>query len=142
MKVPVVIVDYDEADHYITKRILSRTDFAAKIVEYETGDSFLQIFNDDSKRRAEVETTPPPILVLLDINMPGLSGFEVLEEIKKDIESKGMDPDYMVILMFSSSNHAQDKADAFAYDFVRDYVVKPITPEKIQAIYDKFYADL
>ncbi len=142
MKIPVVIVDDDETDRYITKRILGRTDFDANVVEYVDGASFLQAIEDDGKRESDIAITPPPILVLLDINMPGLTGFEVLEAIRSNIENKGQDPDYMIVLMFSSSNHAQDKADAFAYSFVQDYLVKPITPEKFQAVYDKFYADL
>lgn len=61
-----------------------------------------------------------PDLLLLDLNMPGMSGFEVLERIREEGEFSGMK-----VLIFSSSQHEQDVRRA--YEGGADgYLMKPL----------------
>lgn len=68
---------------------------------------------------------PFPALVLLDINMPKKSGFEVLEWIRKQAESKSLP-----VLILTSSDRPEDleKARRLGAD---DYLVKPPTVSKL-----------
>lgn len=68
---------------------------------------------------------PFPCLVLLDINMPRQSGFEVLEWIRRQPGFKSLP-----VLIFTSSSHPEDmeKARQLAAD---DYLVKPSDPRKL-----------
>lgn len=136
MTIPLVIVDDDEIDRYLTRRTVDDADGDFKFIEYSTGHDFLEVFRNAERRHEEIGGAPPPTLVLLDINMPRMSGFEVLEELAKD--SVGFEQ--MVVVMFSSSSHAQDKENALAYDFVKTYIVKPLTREKLQGLVDQFYS--
>ena len=62
--------------------------------------------------------SPPPALILLDLNLPKMSGIEFLRELRSDPELKGL---RMIVL--TSSNEPKDRAAAYEYD-VDDYIVK------------------
>ena len=63
--------------------------------------------------------SPPPGLILLDLNLPKMGGIEFLRELRKDPELKDLR-----IIVLTSSNEPKDRAAAFEYD-VDDYIVKP-----------------
>ncbi|MCP4404556.1 MAG: response regulator [bacterium] len=66
-----------------------------------------------------------PDLILLDINMPGLSGYEVCEALKNDPATHDIP-----IIFVSVKDEAQDKVKAFALGGV-DYITKPFQPEEV-----------
>lgn len=132
----VVVVDDDEDELYLARRTIRNAGIDAKIVEYVGGDDFYSVVSNESRRNADLGETPPPIIVLLDINMPGMSGFEVLEKLKGDL---GNGDRVVVVVMFTSSSQAEDRASAFEYSFVKDYVVKPLTEEKIQELVRQYH---
>ncbi|WP_017304818.1 adenylate/guanylate cyclase domain-containing protein [Spirulina subsalsa] len=69
----------------------------------------------------------PPDLVLLDINMPEMGGYEVCETLKKD-------PQYcsIPIIFLSAGNSTEDKIKAFAVGGV-DYITKPFQLDEVLA---------
>ncbi|MCG7892775.1 MAG: response regulator [Candidatus Thiodiazotropha endolucinida] len=62
---------------------------------------------------------PLPALTLLDLNLPKMSGFEFLQELRNDPEL-----DSLRIIVLTSSNEPKDRAAAFEFE-VDDYIVKP-----------------
>jgi len=139
MSIPVVIVDDEEIDRYIARRAINGSGADCRIIEFNAGDEFTQMFDDDDAFREKIGDVPPPVLVLLDINMPRMSGFEVLAQLKKQFEARKRQPGCFIVLMYSSSNHAKDRADALEYEFVRDYLVKPIDETIFKHLIDKYY---
>ncbi|MEQ9235015.1 adenylate/guanylate cyclase domain-containing protein [Coleofasciculus sp. E2-BRE-01] len=69
----------------------------------------------------------PPDLILLDINMPGLSGYEVCEQLKADPKT-GSIP----IIFLSAFSDTETKVKAFQYGGV-DYITKPFQLEEVLA---------
>ncbi len=136
MKIPVVVVDDDEVDRYLVNRVLKSMDIDAKLVEFDDGVPFVDVIRDNEQRAEAIGEPPPPILVLLDINMPRMGGFEVLEAMR---EALSEEEQVMFVTMYSSSNYAQDRADAEKYPFVKDYIVKPVTREKLEEIVERLY---
>jgi hypothetical protein len=85
MTIPIVVVDDDKVDRYITRRIVKEADVGGEVVEYKSGDEFLAAIGDAQRQAAEGGEPMAPMLVFLDINMPRMNGFEVLEAIKQEL---------------------------------------------------------
>jgi two-component system, cell cycle sensor histidine kinase and response regulator CckA len=71
--------------------------------------------------------TTLPDLVLLDIMMPGMDGYEVCARLRADERTAGIP-----VIFISSADHVIDKVRAFSCGAV-DYVVKPFQPEEVLA---------
>src|ERR1700722_7965381 len=69
----------------------------------------------------------PPDLILLDINMPEMNGYEVCEHLKADDQLKGIP-----VIFISALNEQLDKVKAFAIGGV-DYITKPFQMEELHA---------
>ncbi|MGC4064967.1 MAG: response regulator [Polyangiaceae bacterium] len=69
----------------------------------------------------------PPELVLLDVNMPEMSGYDVCVELKSDPQLSGVP-----VIFISANTELLDKVKAFAAGGV-DYVTKPFQIEEVQA---------
>lgn len=135
VKIPIVVVDDDEASRYLVKRAIKNLEHVERFVEFEAGDHFLEVFRNDESRLREIGVAPPPILVLLDINMPRLTGLEVLASLE---EMVGPDARSVVVSMYSSSSHPEDRDISMKYPFVKDYIVKPVTQERLSEIVHKY----
>jgi len=72
-----------------------------------------------------------PELILLDINMPRMNGYEFLEEYTKNHNS--VPP---IIAMLTSSSQKADREKAGQFACVKDYLVKPLTAEKLKKLED------
>ena len=62
---------------------------------------------------------PPPALILLDLNLPKMSGIDFLQELRQDPALCDLK-----VIVLTSSNEPSDRAAAFRYE-VEDYIVKP-----------------
>lgn len=69
----------------------------------------------------------PPDLVLLDINMPGMNGYQVCEQLKADAALKDIP-----VIFISALDEVMDKVQAFSVGGV-DYVTKPFQFEEVHA---------
>ena len=68
-----------------------------------------------------------PDLVMLDIRMPGLSGFDVCAQLKADSDSAGVP-----VIFLSAATDIEDKVRAFAVGGV-DYITKPFEKGEVLA---------
>jgi len=69
----------------------------------------------------------PPDLILLDINMPEMNGYEVCEHLKSTEEVSGIP-----VIFLSALDETEDKVKAFRTGAV-DYISKPFQFEEVQA---------
>jgi CheY-like chemotaxis protein len=80
----------------------------------------------------------PPLVILLDINMPLMSGFEFLSAYAR-LEG-GADGDPSIIVMLTSSSFEDDRNKAMQDPRVKDYIVKPMTRKRAVELADAFGA--
>ncbi|HEY9844753.1 MAG TPA: response regulator, partial [Candidatus Caenarcaniphilales bacterium] len=69
----------------------------------------------------------PPDLILLDINMPGMNGYEVCQRLKADERNRDIP-----VIFISALEDVLDKVKAFAVGGV-DYITKPFQVEEVLA---------
>lgn len=129
----ILIIDDNEVDIYITERSVGKW----KIVEhFEAETDPIEAFSrlDRHVKTGEGETEYyPPSVVMLDINMPGMNGFEFLEAVD-ELMKKYPKIDSVFIVMLSSSDQKEDIERAMKYPFVLDYFAKPLSLENLETI--------
>lgn len=130
MPVPVVVVDDDHIDRYLVGRLAEKISADAAVIEFATGNEFCEVVADHQLRCRQIGDVPPLILVLLDINMPGMNGFEVLDELAKNQEITVN----LKVVMHTSSCHPEDVEKAKQFKFVDDYVEKPLSVQKLDQL--------
>jgi sigma-B regulation protein RsbU (phosphoserine phosphatase) len=69
----------------------------------------------------------PPDIILLDIMMPGMSGYEVCEKLKSNPETKDIP-----IIFLTAMNQTEDESSGFELG-ASDYITKPVNPPILQA---------
>ena len=134
MEIAVVIVDDDEVDRMITRKRFERSDYAEVFTtfrEVENGDAFLENVRKDGSLWGD------QVLVLMDVNMPGRSGFETISELQTLIE-RGEVTDGGVVMIFTSSENSTDMMRAKAASLVTDYLIKPLTEQDISRVFNMF----
>jgi len=122
IKPPVLIIDDDEVDRYILKRLIKEANLELTIFEKTDGQEALEFLEDYDANRKKYPGEFPPIIIFLDINMPKVNGIQFLEmfaqlRVKIDLST-------CVIMMFSTSERPEDKTKIMAHEFVKDYLIK------------------
>ena len=112
----VLIIDDDDIVLFIQRKMLQKSGITDSPKLYSVGQEALDFLTQ--------EEPGDHYLILLDINMPGISGWEFLETLK----TLPILP-YVHVLMVTSSIDSFDKEKAKAYDNVFDFIEKPITIE-------------
>lgn len=122
----VAMVDDSHEDLFIAKTCYDRSDLNRPWIEFHNGEEFLKYMYDvrDGKE-------PVPSLVLLDINMPEMTGFEVLEKIKRIPNFNTCPP----IVMFTNSNSPKDKQYAMSLG-ASDFYQKPISVKQYVELFN------
>ena len=115
-KTRILIVDDDQGMRILARKALSDQPF--KLLEASSGQQALKIIE---------EASLPIDVILLDIKMPGMDGFEVIKALKDNPETKRIK-----IIMISSTTLLEDKIHAFEAG-ASDYVVKPFAKEELLA---------
>ncbi len=118
----IVLVDDNDTAIFLNKDIVLEIYPDVEILSYTNSQEFI----DDSLKmeKSFFESS----LILLDINMPGKFGFDVLDEIEEERED---DFDNLDIIMVTSSDLKRDIEVATRFPNIKGYIVKPLTKEKL-----------
>ena len=124
MNTDVVIIDDDAVVLFLHKILVQKSSLSSSLSCFDNGN--------DAYSYLCSRTTKQPILVLLDINMPGMSGWDFLEKISQD----ECDNNVWVVMVTSSIN-SSDREKARKYSRVIDYLEKPLSKEACEVLHSK-----
>lgn len=134
----LLIIDDNPGDVYLTQRFLERSGRFAYIFSASTAEEALDMFRNYEASRAAHPGRFPPLVILLDINMPKMDGFDFLDAFAGLQASLPQATTPAVVLMLTSSNADRDRQRAASYDLIKDFIIKPISPEVAVQIADRF----
>lgn len=110
----ILLVDDDEVDVMTVKRAFSRANITNKLYVATDGIEALNLLRGDG-------IPPSRRLMLLDLNMPRMSGIELLREIRADPVLHAL-----TVVVLTTSNEDRDRVEAYELN-VAGYLVKPVT---------------
>ena len=129
--IKILLVDDNEADIKITVRALSKASVPSMVHTVYDGEQALQFLKKEYAPGAQVPFERPD-LILLDVNMPRMDGFEFLRWAKEDAVFKTIP-----VVIFSSSNNTKDIQHA--YDLgAASYIQKPIDYNELIQLVESF----
>lgn len=129
----ILLIDDDQATNYIHKRVINKAAITDKIVELESGYDAIKYLN-----QTDFEAYPRPDIIFLDINMPGMDGWEFLEGYEKlNPEQRGK----IILVMLTTSLNPDDKNRSDTISTIDGFKNKPLTHETLQDIIDEYFAD-
>ena len=125
-KINLLVIDDDDINIFIIKKIVEKTGYEAKMVAKTNG----QLAIDYLKELIETQQVFPD-LILIDINMPVLNGWEFLEAYDKLGLEKEVD-----MYMLSSSVYENDIEKAKTYKTVKGFISKPLSIERLIELFE------
>ena len=129
----VLLIEDEEIDAFLSKTILLQMGIANEIIRCKNGEQALELLNSLSKDKSSGQEAVD--LILLDIRMPGMDGFEFLQELRETYQQQ------YTVVMLSSSEDISDitKAAQFQAGY---YLVKPLTIDKVKKMVARCFAPL
>ena len=118
--VQILLVEDNPADARLTQEAIRDTEFRYQLHLAEDGEEAMEFLYQEG----EFADVPRPDLILLDLNLPGMDGREVLAEIKAD-ENLGSIP----VVVLTTSTAQQDLLHSYGLR-ANSYVNKPIDRDR------------
>ncbi|MDH3708787.1 MAG: response regulator [Cyclobacteriaceae bacterium] len=122
----VMLVDDNETDNFISKRIIEITKFARNVIIKSSGKSALEYIGAHRNEPSKL-----PDLIFLDINMPIVDGFVFLYEFEKFAE---LVKNKCRVIILSSSDNKRDIDKIVNNDHVIKFITKPLTESELGEI--------
>lgn len=119
----LMLVDDDKTSNFLNKKILSKFFTDTHIYDFLVAEEAI-FFLENSNTKID--------LILLDINMPDINGWELIDILKENSKI-----DIPSIIMLSSSVDEQDMQKSKSYNEVKGFITKPLKLENLEKYLDK-----
>lgn len=123
----ILLVDDDEATLYLHRFFLQRHPAAIEISSEMDGLAALNTV------KALLHTNNLPDALLLDLNMPKLSGWELLDALSELNDAR---IEQMRIVLISTSANPDDHVRAQKHPLVSGFIAKPLKKEEVKMLID------
>jgi two-component system response regulator len=123
-EIEILLVEDNPYDVELALIALNKRHLANKVVHVKDGEQALEFLFCTGAYAARDRNSHPK-LVLLDLKLPNVDGFEVLRAIKTNPEMR-----HIAVVVMISSKSQKDRLDEYQLG-VNSYIVKPVTFEKL-----------
>jgi CheY-like chemotaxis protein len=121
---PILVIEDSDEDFEAFGRMMRKASIVNPIYRCADGDEALD-FLYHSGEYSDLAKAPRPSMILLDLNLPGTDGREVLEQIKQDNDLK-----IIPVVIFTTSSNPRDIEVCYRHG-VNGYILKPININKL-----------
>lgn len=127
-----MLIDDNKSDNFFHERVIRKSNAAKKVIVRESAEEALAYLRNKENNKDDEH----PEIILLDINMPGMNGWEFIEEYEK--LDKCMQSQ-MIVVMLTTSENPDDYLQAKKHNILADFKSKPLTVQMLNDIMDKYY---
>jgi CheY-like chemotaxis protein len=131
----VLLVDDDEPTNFLNQMLVEEVGCAQHIEVAQGGELALDYLTNSESAENKY---PCPDLIFLDINMPAMNGWEFLEKYR-ELEKKHKGK--VILVMLTTSLFPEDKLRAEAMPEISGFEHKPLTPEALKRIMQKYFPE-
>ncbi len=115
----ILVVDDDIVDVMAVRRLFKRFNMGDNYMLHSAENGLEAL--DKLRGNGYPAIAPIPRVILLDLNMPKMNGFEFLEEMRADPNLK-----HIKVIILTTSDAERDRTHAYKSN-VAGYIIKPIT---------------
>ena len=132
----ILLIDDDETTNFLNQRLLDRMKLTDHVHTFVNGKQAFDYLYNVSNNNYDPKSVDyfKPELIFLDINMPVMDGFELLDLYER-LSPKFREGILMVVL--TTSTHTQDTEAVKRYD--AEYITKPLNAEKLDKLLQKHF---
>lgn len=124
-KLKILLIEDDMIEVMKLNRVISSLELKHTVIEANNGEEALSLLENKDRL---------PDIILLDLNMPKISGIEFLTILKKDLHLK-----YIPTIILTTSNNRNDLLECFKIG-IAGYVLKPLKYEDYVSKIEKVLA--
>lgn len=117
------MIDDNELDLLISRKLISKQDKSLAFTEFSSATAAINFLKEQGKVDFDI--------ILLDLNMPEMNGWEFLDEYQK------LDTPKASVYILTSSLDTRDKLKSKDYDVVKGYFDKPLKNHYIAEIIEQ-----
>lgn len=132
----ILLIDDDHPINFIHRKVIQKAGVDAPVEAITNVQDALEFLTYSGKYEG-TETLPRPGLIFLDINMPGLNGWDFLEAyhlLPERLKAR------VVIVMLTTSLNPDDREKALKDRVVDDFLIKPLRPEILTEILKRYFS--
>lgn len=116
------VIDDDKLSIKLMSMLISKNNFCDEIISFFNPQTALNELKNNASTPSKL-----PDVILLDLNMPILDGWQFLDEFTLIEFSKKI-----IVFIVSSSIDPSDLEMTKKYPIVKDYIIKPLNAEKLK----------
>lgn len=123
------IIDDDDLYKLLLKKTIQKLEYNTEIMCFSNGEEAIKCFKENKNKATNL-----PDIILLDINMPVMDGWEFMENYKS-LRQDLCKP--ITVYIASSSIARQDIEKSEEYKEISGYLIKPIVKSTIKGLIEK-----
>lgn len=131
----ILCVDDDPITLMLCRKVVEKVDFAKEIITVSNGEEAIQYFDALFEEQKSNDAIVYPKLVLLDLNMPVMDGWEFLESYKNKDYPRIFESTRFIVLSSSIDPYDINKSKTYP---VIGFLSKPVTKEMLENLKTQF----